>query len=125
LPSDQIPVWPFGTPQQRRSCRAVSLSSAARPLAPAADWDARTLAQPVCASLDLYLSSPGLVAPRPLISPLAAAIDAAHGQAHDIVLPELPAATCRVGGAGQAGDTTATASPFTRLVTWIGIQSAA
>jgi TniQ len=32
LPSDQIPVWPFGTPQQRRSCRAVSLSSAARPL---------------------------------------------------------------------------------------------
>jgi hypothetical protein len=32
LPPDEIPVWPFGTPQQRRSCRSVSLSGAARPL---------------------------------------------------------------------------------------------
>ena len=31
----------------------------------------------------------------------------------------------RAGGAGQLADTCATASPFTRLVTWIGIQSAA
>jgi hypothetical protein len=32
------------------------------------------------------------LAPQQLISTLAAAIDAARGQAHDIVLPELPAA---------------------------------
>ena len=32
LPPELIPVWPYGTPQQRRSCRAVSLSGAARPL---------------------------------------------------------------------------------------------
>jgi hypothetical protein len=32
LPPELIPFWPYGTPQQHRSCRAVSLSSVARPL---------------------------------------------------------------------------------------------
>jgi hypothetical protein len=32
LKRDQIPFWPYGTPQQRRSCVSVTLSSQARPL---------------------------------------------------------------------------------------------
>jgi hypothetical protein len=32
LKSDRIPFWPYGTPQQRRSCATVTLSSEARPL---------------------------------------------------------------------------------------------
>ena len=32
LKRDRIPFWPYGTPQQRRSCVSVTLSSEARPL---------------------------------------------------------------------------------------------
>ncbi len=32
LKHDRIPFWPYGTPQQRRSCVSVTLSSQARPL---------------------------------------------------------------------------------------------
>ena len=39
LKPDRIPFWPYGTPQQRRSCVTVTLSSEARPLLMRAQTD--------------------------------------------------------------------------------------
>ena len=57
-------------------------------LAPAADWMPELLHNRY---VRLWIFRHRHLAPQQLISTLAAAIDAAHGQAHDIVLPELSA----------------------------------